>query len=137
MRHAARKDLADDRPHPLLADPHPRRDLGDRNAAVEKVDDQPFALEFLEAPGARPERRVAGGGRRDGLETIGQARFSIRKDMRTNKEHFRSFVKKLSCFLSVDRDAMIGGSNARESRFRPLQAFDSDRLRSVNACNLP
>ena len=51
MRHAAGQDLPDDRAHPLLADPDARRDLGDRHAAVEVVDDQLFALEM--SPAAR------------------------------------------------------------------------------------
>ncbi len=53
VRHAAGQNLADERAHPLLADTHPRRDLGDRHAAVEIFDNPLFALEFRQARGAR------------------------------------------------------------------------------------
>ncbi len=37
----------------FVADPDPRRDLGDRNAAVEIIDDQLLPLEFRQPSGAR------------------------------------------------------------------------------------
>ena len=53
------------RAHALFADPHLRRDLDDRDAAVEIFDDPLFALEFRQPGGARVRRRSKGaaGGR--------------------------------------------------------------------------
>ena len=75
MRRA--ENVPDDRAHALLADPDARRDLGDRNAAVEIIDDQLFPLELRQPRGARFGRRGAGGGWRSGFETIGQAALSF------------------------------------------------------------
>ena len=103
MRHAAGEDLPDDRAHPLLADPHPRRDLGDRNAAVEVVDDQLFPLEF---PGAAAARGSVDGG--EGAtggaasRQADKAAFSFARIMNKRRTHFRAYGKKLLHFLLAD-----------------------------------
>jgi hypothetical protein len=52
-RHAPGKNVPDDRAHALFAASHARRDLGDRNATVEIIDDQLFPLELGQPRGAR------------------------------------------------------------------------------------
>ncbi len=54
LGHAAGENPGNERAHALLRHLLPRRDLGDRNAAVQKVDDPPFP------PGLGEARRPAG-----------------------------------------------------------------------------
>ena len=54
LGHAAGKNLGNERAHALFRHVLPRRDLGDRNAAVQKVDDPTFP------PGLGEARRTAG-----------------------------------------------------------------------------
>ncbi len=62
-RHAAGEDLPNQSAHPLLPDPDVLRDLDDRQAPVEVIDDHLLPLEFRRSRGARVRRRR---GRRDG-----------------------------------------------------------------------
>ena len=68
MRHAAVEDVSDHGVHALLAQPHLRRDLGHRHAAIEVFDDALFPLEFRQPRGARVGRPRRGGGGKGGVE---------------------------------------------------------------------
>ena len=106
LGHAAGQDLPDDRPHPFLRHPFPRRDLGDRDAVVQQVDDAPFPDGLFDARGATGlDRAIAGLGGKRKRGGFGHAAMFLLmiSTMSTFIEQNAAAGKEKSCSLRVPR----------------------------------